>query len=184
MTQGGRFIRITLIQVKIGREEARMSFDLSSIGQMLKAGREEHHLGLQEISNVLFIRKRIIEAIENGDWNSLPHMVYVKGYVGQYASYLGIQSKIDEELNHSNVAVEQEPQQAAEVLEMKPRWWGVRKRQIGYAMVAALVLGFLVFQNVQRVSYRATPSFQPESSVLRTVSGVPYEVQGNKLILE
>jgi cytoskeletal protein RodZ len=43
-----------------------------------------------EASNALFIRKRVIGAIGAGDWDNLPHPVYVKGYVRQHAIFLNM----------------------------------------------------------------------------------------------
>ena len=67
-----------------------MSLDLCRIGQLLKEAREGRGLTLEEVSEALFLRKRVLGAIEAGDWDNLPHPVYVKGYVTQYASFLDI----------------------------------------------------------------------------------------------
>jgi cytoskeleton protein RodZ len=67
-----------------------MPFDLCEMGRLLKEAREERGLTFEEVSEALFIRKRVIGAIEAGDWSNLPHPVYVKGYVTQYASFLKI----------------------------------------------------------------------------------------------
>jgi len=67
-----------------------MPFDLCRIGQLLKETREGRGLTLEEVSEALFLRKRVIGAIEAGDWDHLPHPVYVKGYVTQYASLLNV----------------------------------------------------------------------------------------------
>ena len=67
-----------------------MPFDLCRIGQVLRETREEKGLSFEEVSEALFIRKRVIGAIEAGDWDNLPHPVYVKGYVTQYAALLKI----------------------------------------------------------------------------------------------
>jgi hypothetical protein len=39
---------------------------------------------------MLFVKKSTLGAIESGCWDTLPHPLYVKGYVKSYASYLGI----------------------------------------------------------------------------------------------
>ena len=67
-----------------------MPFDLCRIGRLLRETREEKGLTFEEVSEALFIRKRVIGAIEAGDWDNLPHPVYVKGYVTQYAALLKI----------------------------------------------------------------------------------------------
>ena len=65
-----------------------MPFDLCRIGQLLRETRERRGLTFDAVSDALCIRKRAICAIEEGDWSNLPHPVYVKGYVTQYAAFL------------------------------------------------------------------------------------------------
>jgi cytoskeletal protein RodZ len=67
-----------------------MSFDLRRIGQLIKEAREGRGLNLEEVSEALCLRKRVLGAIEAGDWDNLPHPVYVKAYVTQYASLVGM----------------------------------------------------------------------------------------------
>jgi cytoskeleton protein RodZ len=67
-----------------------MPFNLCKIGQLLRETREKRGITFDEASNALFIKKRVIEAIEAGDWDNLPHPVYVKGYLRQYAMFLNM----------------------------------------------------------------------------------------------
>jgi cytoskeletal protein RodZ len=73
----------------------RMPFDLCRIGELLRQTREEKGLSFEEVSEALFIRKRVIGAIEAGDWDNLPHPVYVKGYVTQYAAFLDVRTPLE-----------------------------------------------------------------------------------------
>lgn len=68
-----------------------MSLDLLRIGQLLRQEREERALSLADISEALLVRKSVVEALESARWEHLPHQVYVKGYVKQYARYLGLE---------------------------------------------------------------------------------------------
>ena len=86
---------------------SKMPFDLCRIGQFLKETREGRGLTLEEVSEALFIRKRVISAIEAGDWDNLPHPVYVKGYVTQYVAFL----KIAEVPERVAAMKEEEPQE-------------------------------------------------------------------------
>ncbi len=72
-----------------------MALNLCRMGQLLRETREKKGLTLDEASNALFIRKRVIGAIEAGDWDNLPHPVYVKGYVKHYAVFLGVLGLLD-----------------------------------------------------------------------------------------
>jgi len=69
-------------------------FDLNEIGSILKSEREKKGLTISEISNIMNVRRHTIEAIENGMWERLPHEIYLKGYLKEYAAILGIQKTI------------------------------------------------------------------------------------------
>jgi hypothetical protein len=78
---------------KIGQGLSRggeAPFDLERVGQLLKAEREKKGLTFGEIADALFIRKQVLRALESGDWDALPPVVYVRGYVTLYASFLDI----------------------------------------------------------------------------------------------
>jgi ribosome-binding protein aMBF1 (putative translation factor) len=77
----------------------KMPLDFDKVGQLLRTAREEKGLTFQEISDALFIGKKVLRAIESGDRDALPPMVYVKGYVTQYASFLNILDVVRSELS-------------------------------------------------------------------------------------
>jgi cytoskeleton protein RodZ len=62
-----------------------MPIDLEKIGKFLKEKRELKGLTLVDVSNSLCIRKSLINAMELGSWKLLPHEVYVRGYLKEYA---------------------------------------------------------------------------------------------------
>ncbi len=105
-----------------------MPFDLCRIGELLRETREEKGLSFEEVSEALFIRKRVIGAIESGDWNSLPHPVYVKGYITQYAAFLNIA-----DLPEPDAAMGEDESQAPGPDGLKKngifRRWGFRKKK-------------------------------------------------------
>ena len=70
------------------KKEEEMPFDLDKVGQLLRAEREKKGLTFGEIADALFIRKQVLRALESGDWDALPPVVYVRGYVTLYASFL------------------------------------------------------------------------------------------------
>jgi cytoskeletal protein RodZ len=76
----------------------KMAFDLCRIGQLLRETREKKGLTFDEVSNALCIKKQAIGAIEAGDWDHLPHPVYVKGYVTHYATFLNMLGALKSEL--------------------------------------------------------------------------------------
>jgi cytoskeletal protein RodZ len=71
-----------------------MAFDLATVGKILGKAREDKGLTLEQVSEMLCLRRSVIHALENADWKALPHSVYVKGYVTEYARYLGVSESV------------------------------------------------------------------------------------------
>lgn len=67
--------------------------ELREIGEMLRQERERKGISVDEVIQKTKISRRNIHAIEEGDRDHLPHPVYAKGFVKNYARFL----KLDEE---------------------------------------------------------------------------------------
>jgi len=61
----------------------------NSLGEQFKRSRENMDLSLDVISKTLKIPTKSLKAIEEEDYNSLPPVVYARGFVKLYAEYLG-----------------------------------------------------------------------------------------------
>ncbi|OUU02248.1 MAG: hypothetical protein CBB92_02940 [Flammeovirgaceae bacterium TMED32] len=59
-------------------------------GEMLKGERQKSNLTLSEVSSLLRIRRYYLEAIENGNLDSIPGTTYAIGFIKSYSNYLGI----------------------------------------------------------------------------------------------
>lgn len=71
-----------------------MVVEASSFCVLLKQTRERQGLSIEQVCHALKIRKLFIEAIEEGDFDKLPGMVYTAGFIQSYCKFL----KIDPEL--------------------------------------------------------------------------------------
>ncbi len=60
------------------------------IGETLKKNREDRGLDLHDIAGKLKIRHEYLRAIEDDAFEKLPPEVYTKGYIREYARFLGI----------------------------------------------------------------------------------------------
>ena len=58
------------------------------IGDLLRAERERQNLSIKDIEKATSIRALYIDAIEKGEYKTLPGEVYAKGFVRNYANYL------------------------------------------------------------------------------------------------
>lgn len=68
-------------------EEGHKNLD---IGRILRRGREERGLTLEDVEEATRIRARYLEGLEQGDYESLPAAVYVRGFLKTYANYLDL----------------------------------------------------------------------------------------------
>jgi cytoskeleton protein RodZ len=137
----------------------------------LKSAREEKGLTYDEVSTALFIRKRVIAAIEAGDWDILPHPVYVRGYVTQYASFLKIQDAVDAVMvpappESTPVQTEKRAPTSAQSKKEKAssKAWKPKKKVIGAVAMAVAVVGFFVFQNLPKHAYVSSSARNAEST--------------------
>lgn len=64
-----------------------------SLAAILKHRRESLEIGLSEAEQATRIRLSYLEAIESGDYDTLKDDVYSRGYVRNYADYLGLDPK-------------------------------------------------------------------------------------------
>lgn len=183
-----------------------MLFDLSKIGQALRAAREERGFSLDDVSSALFIRKSLVSAMESGNWDILPHPVYVKGYITQYASFLNVLDRITPDLappkEGSPSPVETDRARKARPAKAKaPMEWGPPIKVMSGIAMLFVVIAFLVFQNVQNVQrpvHVATPnptvakndqvpsnSYQsPANNNYQTVSAASPDNYGEKRVLD
>ncbi len=63
---------------------------METLGELLRKERERKGLSLKDIENAVNIRVLYLNAIENGEYHIVPGEVYLKGFIRNYANYLGL----------------------------------------------------------------------------------------------
>ncbi len=63
---------------------------MKTVGEQLRAEREKKGLSIKEIETAISIRALYINAIEEGNYTLIPGEVYLKGFIRNYANYLGL----------------------------------------------------------------------------------------------
>ena len=76
--------------------------ELATFGDELRKEREIRGISLKEIADATKISKRFLEAIERNDHKTLPAPVFTRGFVREYARYLGLNA--EEIVNRYNYA--------------------------------------------------------------------------------
>lgn len=63
---------------------------VDSLGAWLRHARESQHRDLEDVVRSLRIRRRYLQAIEMGDYEALPGSIQARGFLRNYARFLGL----------------------------------------------------------------------------------------------
>lgn len=130
-----------------------MPMNLEKIGKFLKEQREVKGLSIIDVSDSLCLRKSLIMAIESGNWSLLPHEVYVKGYIKEYAHLLNVYDEILNDLAHKEIKVQAEIPIQQKILIKHPH---SSTRVLVYPLVFVLLIGFVILSQIYKDQPSAT----------------------------
>jgi cytoskeletal protein RodZ len=63
---------------------------MRTVGEILRKVRSESNLTLEEVEKNIKIRKKYLIALEENNWNKLPSLPYIKGFIRNYSNFLGL----------------------------------------------------------------------------------------------
>lgn len=66
---------------------------MRTVGQILKEEREKRFLTLEEVEKVTKIRKELLQALEEGQYQKLPPQTFVQGFIKNYGKFLGLNTE-------------------------------------------------------------------------------------------
>lgn len=133
-----------------------------SVGERLRAAREEKGFSLEDIAAETRIPRRHLESLENADWEKLPAPTYTIGFAKSYASAVGLdRAEIGEQLrsemggvrNDTSTLDTFEPVDPARTM---PRW-------LVLSAIVAIILVIIVFSWIRNRSL--TESEPPATTV-------------------
>jgi cytoskeleton protein RodZ len=128
-----------------------------TVGERLKAAREEKGLSLEDIAAQTRIPQRHLESIETADWEKLPAPTYTAGFAKSYASSVGLDrteigDQLREEMGGQRFASSQsEVIEAADPARTMPKWLVIS------AVIAVIVL-IIVMSVLNRRSLDQEPA--------------------------
>jgi cytoskeleton protein RodZ len=67
-----------------------MAAQMDEIGHLLREARENKGLSLEDVQDATRISSRFLAALESGQYDKLPTPVHVRGFLRNYARYLGL----------------------------------------------------------------------------------------------
>ncbi|MFL6736128.1 MAG: helix-turn-helix domain-containing protein [Sphingomonas sp.] len=109
-------------------DEEQVESHVPTIGERLRAAREEKKLSLEDVAAQTRIPQRHLESIETADWEKLPAPTYTVGFAKSYASAVGLDrteigDQLREEMGGQRFASSQsEVIEAADPARTMPKW--------------------------------------------------------------
>jgi cytoskeletal protein RodZ len=86
---------------------------VDGLGLWLRRARENRQLSLGDVEHALKIRIRYLQALEVGDYTTLPGMVQARGFLRNYARYLGL--PVEEALARYEAEISGSPMQPRDI---------------------------------------------------------------------
>ena len=162
-------------------EDEPLSEDLAetnvpTVGERLKAAREEKGLSLEDIAAQTRIPQRHLESIENGDWENLPAPTYTIGFAKSYASSVGLDrteigDQLREEMGGQRFTTSQsEVIEAADPARTMPKWLVI-------SAVVAVILLIVIMSVLNRRALEQPASNPPAASAPATPAAKPARQQ-------
>lgn len=141
---------------------------VASVGERLRAAREEKGITLEDIASQTRIPQRHLESLENADWDRLPAPTYTIGFARSYASSVGLdRTEISDQLR-AEMGGQRPVTTAAEIFEpadparAMPKWlvFGA----IGGVIVLVLLMSWLSNRSLEE------PAAEPGAAPAPTAS--------------
>lgn len=111
---------------------------MAGIGETLRKTREGKGLTLEEVSKATRIHAKVLSSLEEENFESLPGVLYTKGFLKKYSEFLGLDSSVILGQYHSIA-----PQVAPQVLNIssskEKRFTGIRVKT--FVRIAAVLAG-------------------------------------------
>src|SRR3954470_10417407 len=136
-------------------DEEQVESHVPTIGERLRAAREEKKLSLEDVAAQTRIPQRHLESIETADWDALPAPTYTVGFAKSYASSVGLdRTEIGEQLREEMggqrfTASQTEVLEAADPARTMPKW-------LVFGAIAAVILLIVIMSWLNRRSLDQT----------------------------
>jgi len=157
-------------------DEELVETDVPSVGERLRAAREEKGLSLEDIAAQTRIPRRHLEAIEGADWDRLPAPTYTIGFARSYASVVGldradIADQLRGEMGGSRATPTAEVFEPADPARTMPK--GLVIGAILVVIVLVLVMSWLSRRSLEQPDETAANTAAPAASATPPPAAAP-----------
>lgn len=120
-----------------------------SLGDILKEKREEKGLTLSQVERELKIGKIYLQALETGNYDNLPSIIYGRKFLERYANFLGLAvPDLMDKFNEEAKFFFKKPI----LTEAKPKLKKIEFRYILLIIIAIVLVGYLVLEILPIIS--------------------------------
>lgn len=123
---------------------------MKTVGQLLLSTRLKHNLTLDQVSDIIKIRKKYLQALEADEYHLLPSATYARGFIKNYSQFLNINPETLLAIFRRDFAEDDSgqiiPRSMLEPTHANPWWYSriIMATLGGFAL--AIFAGFLTYQ--------------------------------------
>jgi hypothetical protein len=166
-------------QIRVGSRLARGRSPIDaapppSIGEQLQAARERKGVDLHRAERDTKIRAKHLAALESGDYSELPGPVYVRGFLKNYAAYLGLDG--DELVSEWRFEQEEVAPRIPQLIALPPQPLIEPKGHLRFtrgifvgALLLLIIVGFLGYVGVQLLRFSHPPTLALSAPSVQTL---------------
>src|SRR3954452_21968914 len=149
-------------------DEDLVETDVPTVGERLRAAREEKGLSLDDIAAQTRIPRRHLESIEKAEWETLPAPTYTTGFAKSYASAVGLDrteigDQLRAEMGGQRFAANQaEVFEAADPARTMPKWLVLGA--IGAVIVLIALMSWLNSRSLEQPDAASTNAPTPAAT--------------------
>ena len=152
---------------------------MESLGERLKRGREEKNISLDDVVQATKINKGILTAIENDQSEFLPPTVFIRGFICNYARYVGLDEKELLDLYNQTGAGNKADTTPEELKGRKKITFSARYIFLILVVILAIIFGYQYFFKNSENKPRFTPQIENSPEKIRPPlgdqTGIPQE---------
>lgn len=140
---------------------------MRSVGQVLKEGREAKNLTLEDVEKSIKIRKELLEALEANNYDKLPPLTFVQGFIKNYGRFLGLDPLKLMAVFRRDYEAKKHPPHILESFAKplrKPHLQLSPSQVIG-SVVTLIILSFFIYLWVQYRSFIGSPPLSISSPI-------------------
>lgn len=136
---------------------------MSNLGELLRKARMERGTSLEELQESTKIRKRYLEAIEEGKYDVLPGNFYARAFIKQYSEAVGLNPDELLKLYAAEIPAA-DPEPAVEPIRMKRRAVNAPERTSRWASILLIIAFPLLIIGV--IYYYSLHGAEPRNNLL------------------